>query len=83
MGNLLRFFLGGFCGVTFPETNILDPENVSFQKEISIPTIHVGFRECVCLASLCFDDHLKSGWRFDFKLSHNRVCLNKMFPDFF
>ena len=54
-----------FCGVTFPETNILDLEKLPFQKEISIPTIHVGFRECVCLASLCFDDHLKSGWRFD------------------
>ena len=55
-GKSVAFFC--FCGVTFPETNILDPENLPFQKEISIPTIHVGFRECVCLASLCFNDHL-------------------------
>ena len=38
----------------------------SKRKLVFQPSIfrrHVGFRECVCLASLCFDDHLKSGWR--------------------
>ena len=41
----------------------LSKRKIVFQP--SIFRCHVGFKECVCLASLCFDDHLKSGWRFD------------------